>query len=49
VWLAILSDQRPVIATVGRYPAVQLMGRGPLPARPKPFLARLQAAERMRD
>jgi hypothetical protein len=35
VWLAILSDQRPVIASVGRYPADQLMGRGPLPGRPR--------------
>ena len=35
VWLAILSDQRPVIASVGRHPADQLMGRGPLPGRPR--------------
>ena len=30
VWLTILSDQLPVVALVGRYPANQLMGRGPL-------------------
>jgi hypothetical protein len=27
VWLVILSDQRPVRALVGRYPANKLMGR----------------------
>ena len=31
MWLAILSDQLPVIALVGRYPANQLIGREPLP------------------
>ena len=28
VWLIVLSDQLPVIALVGRYPANKLMGRG---------------------
>ena len=28
VWLIILSDQLPVLALVGRYPANELMGRG---------------------
>ena len=28
VWLIILSDQLPVLALVGRYPANCLMGRG---------------------
>ncbi len=28
VWLAILSDQLPVFALVGRYPTNKLMGRG---------------------
>ncbi len=28
VWLVILSDQLPVIALVGHYPANKLMGRG---------------------
>src|SRR5919106_642684 len=32
MWLAILSDQLPVIALVGRYPANELIGRDPLPA-----------------
>jgi hypothetical protein len=43
VWLAVLSDQLPIIATVGRHPAVQLIGRRPLPGRrPKtPFLTAL--------
>ena len=30
MWLAILSDQLPVVALVGRYPANQLIGREPL-------------------
>ena len=30
VWPAILSDRLPIIALVGRYPANQLMGRGPV-------------------
>ena len=30
VWLIILSDQLPVFALVGRYPANELMGRGPI-------------------
>ena len=28
VWLVILSDQLPIVALVGRYPANKLMGRG---------------------
>jgi hypothetical protein len=36
VWLVVLSDQLPVIALVGRYPANQLMGRESIPER-KPF------------
>ncbi len=28
VWLTILSDQLPIVALVGRYPANKLMGRG---------------------
>ncbi len=31
VWLAILSDQLPVVALVGRYPTNKLMGRRPIP------------------
>ena len=30
VWLIILSDQLPIVALVGHYPANQLIGRGPL-------------------
>ena len=30
MWGAVLSDPLPIVATVGRYPAVQLMGRMPL-------------------
>ena len=35
VWLIILSDQLPIVALVGHYPANQLIGRGPLPERPE--------------
>ena len=35
VWLAVLSDQLPVIGLVGRYPTNYLIGRKPLPKRPK--------------
>ena len=35
VWLAVLSDQLPIVALVGRHPANQLIGRGPLPGRPR--------------
>ena len=38
VWLIILSDQLPIIATVGRYPTVQLIGRRCLVRRLSPFL-----------
>ena len=33
VWLAVLSDQLPVVALVGRYPTNKLIGRGPIPDR----------------
>ena len=33
MWLAILSDQLPVVALVGHYPANKLIGREPLPVR----------------
>jgi hypothetical protein len=33
MWLAILSDQLPVVALVGRYPTNKLIGREPLPQR----------------
>ena len=38
VWLIVLSDQLPIIATVGRDPTVQLIGRRLLPRRVAPFL-----------
>ena len=39
VWLIVLSDQLPITALVGRYPANKLIHRGPIPGqRPKlPF------------
>src|SRR5574341_2418051 len=40
MWLAILSDQLPVIALVGRYPANELIGREPLHLRLAAFLPR---------
>ena len=39
-WLVILSDQLPVIALVGCYPTNKLIGRRPLPDRPKALLSR---------
>ena len=33
MWLAILSDQLPVVALVGRYPTNKLIGRGPILSR----------------
>ena len=33
VWLIILSDQLPIVALVGHYPANKLMGRGLIPKR----------------
>ncbi len=38
MWLTVLSDQLPIIALVGRYLTNQLIGRKPLPKRPKAFL-----------
>ena len=41
VWLIVLSDQLPIVALVGRYPANKLMGRGPVSRRrPKLSLVR---------
>ena len=40
MWLAILSDQLPVIALVGRYPANKLIGRRLIFWRPKAFTIR---------
>ncbi len=39
VWGTVLSDPLPIIALVGRCPANQLMGRMPVPLRPKSFNA----------
>ena len=38
VWGTVLSDPLPIIALVGRCPANQLMGRMPVPLRPRSFL-----------
>ena len=40
MWLAILSDQLPVIALVSHYLANKLIGREPLSMPPKGFFAR---------
>jgi hypothetical protein len=40
VWLAVLSDQRPVIGLGGPYPPNDLMGRAPSSPRRKAFLHR---------
>ena len=44
VWLIILSDQLPISGLVGRYPANYLMGREPIPGRPKALAARQSAS-----
>jgi hypothetical protein len=33
VWLAVLSDQLPIVALVGLYPTNKLIGRGLIPVR----------------
>ena len=33
MWPIVLSDRLPIAGTVGRYPAVYLIGRGPIPGR----------------
>ncbi len=38
VWLTILSDQLPIIALVSHYPTNKLIGRKPIPKRPKTLL-----------
>ncbi len=38
VWLIVLSDQLPITALVSHYLTNKLIGRGPLPKRPKPFI-----------
>ena len=38
LWLAVLSDQLPIIALVGHYPTNKLIGRRLLLRRPKAFL-----------
>jgi hypothetical protein len=43
VWLIVLTDQRPVIGLVGRYPANDLMGRTLLPRRTSAFPLRAYA------
>src|ERR671939_45277 len=40
VWLVVLTDQLPVSGLVGHYPANNLMGRTPVPARLAPFVLR---------
>ena len=39
VWGTVLSDPLPIAGLVGRRPANYLMGRMPVPVRPKPFNA----------
>ena len=37
VWGTVLSDPLPIVDSVGPHPAYYLMGRMPVPHRPKPF------------
>src|SRR5579883_2241903 len=43
MWLIILSDQLPIAALVGHYPANQLIGRRLVHRRPKAFFSRTYA------
>ena len=45
MWLIVLSDQLPIVALVGRYPANKLMGRGLIQDR-RPKLPLVQTPER---
>ena len=49
VWLAVLSDQLPIVALVSRYPTNKLIGRTPLRKRPKAFVHRSFTGDRMRN
>ena len=51
LWLAVLSDQLPITALVGRYPTNKLIGRRPLHRRVLKTLSspRLPRSERMRN
>ena len=48
LWLAVLSDQLPVIGLVGRYLTNYLIGRKPISWRPRPLLALLLKGQTMR-
>ena len=48
VWLIILSDQLPIVALVGRYPADKLMGRDLVPDRRSFQAQAMQPALNMR-
>ncbi len=41
VWLAVLSNQLPIVALVGRYLTNKLIGRKPLPEHPKALMVKL--------
>jgi hypothetical protein len=48
VWLAVLSDQLPIVALVSRYLTNKLIGRTPLRKRPKAFVHRFLTGDHMR-
>ncbi len=48
VWLIILSDQLPIVALVGHYPANKLMGRDLIPDRRSFQAQTMQSALNMR-
>ena len=48
MWLTILSDQLPVIGLVSRYPTNYLIGRKPLPKRPKALIPDLAIRDHTR-
>ena len=47
MWLIILSDQLPIVALVGRYPANKLMGRGLIPMRKLTYRGLLSTHDEM--
>ena len=48
MWLTVLSNQLPILALVSHYPTNKLIGRKPLPKRPKPLVMELYPHHHMR-
>jgi hypothetical protein len=48
MWLIVLSDQLPIIALVGHYLTNKLIGRKPIPKRPKALMMEHELHHHMR-